>query len=254
MKPCARCRRHVRRAASACPFCAAPLSEQPAPAPATAWALGLVMLAACGGDKSDATSESSGTDTGADTSTGSTTTATTGLPTTSGDAGTGTDTDTDTGCGTACNDSTEAGGFIYGAPDFGSSTDECDVLAEDCPAGQKCMPWIEGDPSGGWNALKCVPVDPDPAQHGEPCVAPGGGGDGVDDCDKHVMCWDVTAGMGTCVAMCEDSQCPTGSACFVANEGVLNLCLPVCDPDMPDCPEGEICIPVPTGGVCANGG
>jgi hypothetical protein len=34
-------------------------------------------------------------------------------------------------------------------------------------------------------------------------------------------------------------------SCFVSNEGVLNLCLPLCDPLAQDCPGDDLCIPNP---------
>ena len=251
MKPCVRCHRHVRRAAPVCPFCEAALLDAPAPqAPPAAWALGLVMLAACGDDKmtgESSSSSSSGASTHGPSSTGGDDTTTTGTPTTSGSS---TD-NTTSGCGTACTDTTEATGFIYGAPDMGSAL-ECSIELEDCPDGQKCMPWAN-DGGNQWNALKCVPVDPAPAQPGEPCVAPGNGQTGVDDCDKHVMCFEVKGDMGVCRAMCDAGQCGPAFGCLSANGGVLQLCLPSCDLQAPACEPGHTCIPVASGGVCAPG-
>lgn len=255
MHPCSACHRHVRPAATACPFCGAALQAATAPqasTTATAWALGLAVFAACGGKDGDSATDSgtsSSTD-GATSTSGATDdpTTTTATPTTSGATS-----DASTGCTTACASSTEAAGFIYGAPDAGQTTLECDLQAEDCPDGQKCMPFVDG-PGTMWNALKCVPVDAAPVPVGEACNAPGGGLDGLDNCEKHVMCFEVQGNQGVCRAMCDSGTCDDGFNCFVGNDDVLQLCLPECDINMPDCPPGHGCIPVPDGGVCAPGG
>jgi hypothetical protein len=246
MKPCVRCHRHVRRAATACPFCGVALLDVQAPA---TWALGLAMLAACGGDKmsDDSTSSTTSQTSEAQTTTADDTT-TTGTPTTT--APTTTDLTT-SGCGTACVDTTEATGFIYGAPDLGSLL-ECSIETEDCPDGQKCMPWVS-DGSNMWNALKCVPIDPDPVGVGEACVAPGNGQNGEDNCDKHVMCFEVNGDNGICRAMCDNGACAPEFNCLSANDGILELCLPACDLQAPMCEPGHTCIPVAAGGVCAPG-
>jgi hypothetical protein len=215
----------------------------PALSPPHALLLGLAMLAACGG-KEDSDTDSATSSTSAST-TDNTTTA---IPTTSTPT-----TDATTGCATACTDASEGSGFIYGAPDAGGSPLECDVQKEDCPAGQKCMPWVN-DGGSKWNALKCVPVDADPVPVGEACEAPGGGLTGIDNCDKHVMCFEVSGNTGVCRAMCESSTCAPGFNCFIANEDILQLCLPACDLNMPDCPPAHTCLPVLEGGVCAPGG
>lgn len=246
MKPCTRCHRHVRRAATACPFCGEALLELPAPPTVTTlaqWALGLAVFAACG-DKDDGDTDNTSTDA---TSTSTSEATTTVAPTTSATEA------ASSGCVTACSDTSEGTGFIYGAPDTGDTPLECDVQAEDCPAGQKCMPWVDGG-GGIWNALKCVPVDPAPVAVGEACEAPGGGLTGVDNCEKHVMCFEVQGGTGVCRAMCDSGTCDAGFNCFIGNDKVLQLCLPACDLNMPDCPPGRACLPVIGGGVCAPGG
>lgn len=221
-------------------------------------ALASTLTVACGADKSG---EDTGT--GAGTGTG-TTGASTDAPTSSsgtGSSSTAPTTTSSTGapdlttvsdetCATGCTGTSEGGSFIAGEPDAGSGL-ECDVIVEDCPAGQKCMPYVREGSSTAWDGLKCVPVDPAPVGVGEACDAPGNGQTGTDNCDKHVMCWDVDNDIGTCAAMCVDNGCAVGFNCFVANDGILNLCLQACDVDMPDCPPGTGCLPVLAGGVCA---
>jgi hypothetical protein len=166
-----------------------------------------------------------------------------------GSTGSGTDGATTTSGSTAGTGAsgTSSGSFVLeidaGAPD-------CDLWAQDCPDGEKCMPWAD-DGGNSWNAAKCVPVDAMPKQPGDPCTAQGGGVSGVDDCDKAAMCWNIDpmTGMGTCVAFCGGSEadpvCSPENTCVIANEGFLILCLPSCDPLTPACAPTEVCIPNP---------
>ena len=217
----------------------------------------MAAVAACG-DKSN-------TDAGdATTGPGTTGAATDGATTTSGGESTASTSSTPTSTATTAPTSStgpgptggedtltsEGGSFLPGNPDAGGGL-ECDVLAEDCPAGQKCMPYVRDGGGNQWNGLKCVPVDPAPVGVGEACTAPGNGLTGIDNCDKHVMCFDVDDDMGVCAAMCVDNDCAEGFNCFVANDGILNLCLQACNVNMPDCPRGTGCLPVLGGGVCA---
>jgi hypothetical protein len=142
-------------------------------------------------------------------------------------------------------------------PDGGNVNNECDIWAQDCPEGEKCMPW---DNAGGnsWNATRCSPLDPNPGQPGDACTVEGSGVSGIDDCDIASMCWNVDpeTNMGTCVGFCEGSEanpvCPDpGTGCSITNEGVLILCLPFCDPLLQDCGETEACYPEPNGFFCS---
>ncbi len=132
------------------------------------------------------------------------------------------------------------------ASDLGDST-ECDPLLQDCPEGEKCTAWVKGD-GQAWNANKCVKVMGDGAP-GEPCTAPEGGTTGIDDCGFGAMCWDVGENdIGTCVAMCTgepgDVKCPPAFSCAIADDGILFLCFPWCDPLGDDCTAGYACIPM----------
>ncbi|MCY1062183.1 hypothetical protein [Nannocystis sp. SCPEA4] len=122
-----------------------------------------------------------------------------------------------------------------------SGIEDCDIWSEDCPEGQKCMPY-SGDGDLSWESLKCVPIAPDPDRVEEPCTVVGSAVSGEDSCDKHQMCWDVDpeTGSGTCIAMCtgtpNEPECARPyEACIVANDGVLILCIPQCDPLASDC-------------------
>lgn len=134
--------------------------------------------------------------------------------------------------------------------------DECDVWAQDCPEGQKCAPWVS-DGGAAWDALRCVDVDANGGQPGDACQAEGGGGSGIDDCALGSMCWNVgEEGTGICVAFCGGTaQAPscadTATTCIIANDGVLNLCLPICDPLLQDCGDGQACYPAGDAFACA---
>jgi len=138
-------------------------------------------------------------------------------------------------------------GFYGGCPpDGGNNNLECDIWAQDCMRGEKCMPW-SNDGSGLWNATICSPLDPDPAEVGEPCIVEGSGVSGIDNCALGAMCWSVDdTNTGTCVDMCMGSEAnPTcadpETSCAIGYDGVVILCLPVCDPLVQDCVEGDGC-------------
>ncbi len=157
--------------------------------------------------------------------------------TTSGTAGT----ITGTGAGAATADT--------GSASTGDEVDEyeCDVWTQDCPEGQKCMPWAN-DGTTSWNATKCSPVDPNPGQPGDSCIAEDFGYSGVDDCDESSMCWGYFPWEGECVAFCEGSEespsCDPGFYCANPGDSPLILCLPLpnCDPLLQDCPGDDLCV------------
>ncbi|MCA9711938.1 MAG: ribulose phosphate epimerase [Myxococcales bacterium] len=147
-------------------------------------------------------------------------------------------------------------GFIED-PDGGGIDFECDLWAQDCPEGQKCMPWAN-DGGSAWNATRCSDVDPNPGQPGDSCTVEGNGVSGIDTCDTAVMCWDVDGetNTGTCVAMCTgDESNPScddpDTSCAIANDGAIILCLPNCDPVLQDCAEGQACYPIGEIFTCA---
>ena len=142
------------------------------------------------------------------------------------------------------------GGFIPDPTDTGGGAIECSVWDQDCPDGEKCAAWAN-DGGTAWNATRCVPVDPTPAAPGEACTVEGSGVSGVDNCDETSMCWDVDGetNVGVCVALCEGSEdaptcAPAGTSCSISNEGVLILCLPICNPLADECGAGAGCYPV----------
>ena len=143
----------------------------------------------------------------------------------------------------------------------------CDIYAQDCPEGEKCVPYALRD--GYLGALKCVPVLGEQAP-GEPCTW-GGLVEATDDCDATSICWDAQRVdgqlVGTCIVQCTGAadapQCPPAASCFVDGNGSIVICLPDCDPLTQDCDEGDGCYwanmqfscmamteNIPTGGAC----
>jgi hypothetical protein len=149
----------------------------------------------------------------------------------------------------------QGGGFIM-MPDGGPPI-ECDIFAQDCPPGEKCMPWAN-DGGGNWNATRCSPIVPQPDMIGETCTVEGSGVSGLDSCEAASMCWNVDDnGDGVCVEMCSCSPdnpvCDTAdTSCAITNGGVLALCLSACNPlDPQACLVGEGCYPVNDLFLCA---
>ena len=135
----------------------------------------------------------------------------------------------------------------------GETGDEegCDPWLQDCPTGQKCAPYDEDEDGPTWDAFRCVALDPTPTTVGSSCQITGDYTSGEDDCELGAVCWeaDLVTFEGTCVALCQGSPqsatCDAGTHCTVLNDGVLNLCLPDCDPLAQDCEAGQTCIPIP---------
>jgi hypothetical protein len=226
---------------------------------------GCALVLGCGGGKGESDSNDTktgptsaaeaGDTTGAVTDGGSDTGAPTSGPGTSGATGTGTTTDAVVTEGGS--DSGDTCNFL--CPTTGGEDSlgpQCDVFNQDCPEGEKCAAFIEGG-ENAWNATKCVPITGEGVP-GDACTAEGGGGTGLDDCQKGAFCWDVDMeNKGICVELCGGSEAaPTCSDeamfnCVVVNEGVLNLCLPGCDPLVQNCPGDDLCITSADSFVCA---
>lgn len=164
------------------------------------------------------------------------------------DTGEGTGGDTDDG-GVSFITGNDAGPCASLPPGtLGHCTLRCDIFAQDCPAGEKCMPWAN-DGGSSWNATRCSPIAEDPAGIGEACEVEGSGVSGLDNCEATAMCFNVDpeTNEGTCVAMCqgsyEDPQCSPDASCSIGAEGTLAVCIPHCDPLAADCGENQVCVP-----------
>jgi hypothetical protein len=122
---------------------------------------------------------------------------------------------------------------------------ECDNFVQDCPEGEKCVPY--GSTGGNWDAVKCVPVTGDGVA-GDSCTY-GGVVEATDDCGPDTHCWDVMdvdgMAIGVCTPFCtgtpDDPICGPETSCLIANEGSINLCIATCDPLVQDCSTGLAC-------------
>lgn len=165
--------------------------------------------------------------------------------------------DTDDAATTEATTSTSAGSVFLGPADQGGSSFQCDMFTQDCPPGEKCMPWAN-DGGGAWNATRCSPIAENPAADGEPCHAEGSATSGVDDCERGTMCWDVDPKTleGVCVDFCvgtyDHPYCEDPSeVCPITGDGAILVCVPTCNPLQTDCLEGEACYPVGQYWLCA---
>lgn len=245
----------------------------------------LSILALCVGCGPAVGSDDSGAQEGSTSSAASSTSASPGTETTAGpsDASTTTDPPGTTGVGesTSAGDTSSSDGssssftgvnFIddptegCGAGDFPDGvlahcSIECTVWDQDCGEGEVCRPWAN-DGGDIWNATLCRPVDPKPAQVGEPCTAEGSPVSGLDSCDVGLMCWNVSDETleGECVEFCGGTELePTCDdaldTCSIFNDGWLPVCLPACDPLASTCDNGFGCYPGSQGDfVCVREG
>ncbi len=211
----------------------------------------LLLAIACGPSLETPARDGSTGEPVASTSSASVPTTTTSMSTTAGDGGPTSSADDTT-------DDAAEGDFLLD-PDLGSGS-ECDVYAQDCPAGFKCSPYATR--GGAWDAWGCFPVPDQPAVVGGLCTATDSGTSGIDSCEVGAMCWDVDPenNQGVCIALCvgnaldpfcEDPQ----TGCLVYNDGILPVCLERCHPLVPeDCPRGLTCYPIGGSFTCAPDG
>jgi hypothetical protein len=186
-----------------------------------------------------------GTTSAGETSTPTPTTTPTPTDESTNDADTSPSTSTGTEATTTPDD-----GDSSGFPDPTSSDDlniRCDLWAQDCMDGQKCMP-SEDRRSMVWGRTDCFDLAANPGAPGDPCFVEGDQWSGVDDCELGAMCWNTNpeTNAGTCAGFCMGSEansiCGDGESCFIAYDGHLILCLPTCDPLDPVCAPGLACV------------
>ncbi len=208
-----------------------------------------VLLALLGGYGDGTSSASTGRDAGSSGAATSSTSITPGTSTTTtGPATSSTSTTlpgTSSSSGDPGLDPNIPPGFLI-PPDAPGSR-ECNIWTENCPPGQKCMPYAN-DGGAAWNATMCVPLADDPRGVGEPCTVIPVSDPELDECETHAMCWDSASdtNQGTCIAMCVGSEashvCPEpGTQCSFGGEGIPILCIPTCDPLLDDCPDPQRC-------------
>lgn len=209
-----------------------------------AWGLALGLLVGCsdrpvgndgvgGGSTTSATT--GGASSGADGATGGT------------GAGPGTST---SGVGTSTGSPDDSAGdcpFIC-EPDLGDQID-CNVVAQDCPAGSKCVWYTPPQGGGRREAARCIEVTGDGAPF-DPCTLPTGIGPEItDDCGASSFCLEVygTADHGFCAPFydprTECSEYPGTYPAFENGSDFPAACLHYeCQPLLPgSCPAGMSC-------------
>jgi hypothetical protein len=258
MKLCPACDRHLFGAEPACPFCGA--AQVTTSARQSGGAVASIALAftlgttACGPIVEPGQTDGSSSSVGDETTIPPATTippSTTGEPTaddgpmiTTLEVGSSTSDDGDD------NDDSPCAFYAGCAPDIDEDIYQCSVFDQDCPEGEKCMPWSH-DGTQSWNATRCTPVADEPGAPGEPCLVEGSVYSGIDSCDVGVMCFDVdpTTNEGTCMAMCTgsvgDPQCAVPEQVCVLLDDEVPLCPETCHPLIPACEDGEGCYPAP---------
>lgn len=126
-------------------------------------------------------------------------------------------------------------------PDGGWLGDQCDVVEQNCPEGQKCT-W-SGSGGGWFERMVCVPLADHPRPVGAACTYNPDDLDGIDDCAMGSICLDLSGGSGTgiCTQMCawEALECPKDMVCMSSR--TVSWCEPACDLLAQDCPEGQRC-------------
>jgi hypothetical protein len=154
---------------------------------------------------------------------------------------------------TQSGDTSTAEGFVPTEHDLRAS---CDPFAQDCPDGEKCVPYAST--GGNWDANKCVPVLGDGAT-GEPCTS-AGAVEATDDCDASGVCWNVSDVdgelVGTCQPFCagtpDNASCPFGWYCQLYGDGSRTICERLCDPLAQTCEDGQGCYWVGNSFLCGN--
>lgn len=163
-----------------------------------------------------------------------------------------------TGSSTGGADTSTTGTFVS-APDGGVLT-QCDLYADTCPDGEKCMPYAT---DGGirQDATRCVPVAESPAQLDDTCSVQEWVASGLDDCARGLFCvvYDPVELTGRCLAFCieepelADLGCLDPNArCFGTPDQIPRLCAADCDPFGSECPEGRGCYKVGDSFVCLD--
>jgi hypothetical protein len=131
----------------------------------------------------------------------------------------------------------------------GEMTAACDPMQQDCPDGEKCVPWASQ--GGNWDATKCVPVNGD-NMVGEACQY-GGVVESTDDCDENGWCFAADEqGAGTCYGFCGSGEsCPDGQHCLVANDESIAVCIDACVPHHSEnCAAETACVAIEDAFVC----
>ncbi len=124
---------------------------------------------------------------------------------------------------------------------------ECEYFEQDCPDGEKCVPW-SALPDLVPDEQRCCPIGEPVAQPGDECAVEGYFGSCLDNCAAGSLCLDVdNDGEGLCQELCggtpEQPECTdSDTECFVYFGGVP-LCFYTCDPLVQGCQSNFGCYP-----------
>jgi hypothetical protein len=148
------------------------------------------------------------------------------------DEGGGEEGGADEGGGEEGGEDESSGGEEGGADEStGGSGEGCDLFAQDCAVGEKCVGWSnDGGPTH--NATRCAPIDSQPGQAGDLCLVEGSETSGIDTCDIALQCLytDPKTNTGHCVPLCMGSAAEPvcvdpSTSCQFYNGMVLTACL-----------------------------
>jgi hypothetical protein len=132
----------------------------------------------------------------------------------------------------------EEDSFLFMFPDGGTDECACDMFAQDCPQGEKCVPYQQGDT---WDCNICADVLGDHVA-GEACSFDSMAG--TDDCDATSWCFGSEE-EGTCHAFCtgtaDNPECAPGLQCMITNAYAISICVSPCDPVVQNCEQGAGC-------------
>lgn len=152
------------------------------------------------------------------------------------------------GSGSSSSDGSTVGGSTGSGDCEDLEGQSCTVWVQDCPEGEKCIPYAPCD-GGGWTSELCIPVAKNPAKLGETCSVVGSYG-GVDNCDRGLFCWKAYSQQsGVCVPLCMGSgdsyfcEIPERACVLNSGDSILGWCLERCDPLLIACStSGELCV------------
>lgn len=118
---------------------------------------------------------------------------------------------------------------------------QCDLAAQDCPAGFRCVPFTTHEVEYLSDATICTPVVEPAVDHLDPCQADTRGC--TDDCGQGDYCYpNVGDYGGLCLGFCgndgDDAGCNAGELCLSCTKCTIGTCIPGCDPLVGECPEG----------------
>ncbi len=195
-------------------------------------------------ESTSAGSESAGMSSSGSGAATSTTEATTGATTSAGQTTSATGGSTEASSSDGGTESST--GSSTGAVEPG----ECGTSLEGCNEGFKCNVYATEGNQNVLGNLGCFPLDPEAKQVDEPCQVGEDPWDGIDDCVEGAVCWNADEdGNGTCLSLCplmgDEYGCyyEDAGSCNVCQECAVGLCIPICNPLLDDCPDGQLCVP-----------